>query len=764
MTAVDRVTFEVIRHRLWAINDDQGRMASRLFPAAEFADHGINSVLTTADGRGLYAGVHVPDHGSTLDAFVRRVLEAWPADQIRDGDVFFTNDPGWGALHCDDAMLAMPIFHSGRLAAWSGVITHAGDVSGLALADSGAAAQAGATAQGGSAGVVPFPAMKVAESFAIRQDAERAIALTGQLPARSALIMRGRVATLTVTHRRIVELIGEHGVDAFVAATDGILGYVQRVLRGRLAEIPDGWWLAQGYVDRDGPAGGIRPVRCRLIKSGEHLVFDLAGTAALASDPAVCARPAMEDAVIGAVLALLCYDLPWAVGAVRDIISIESPAVATGDADGAPQASEAATMSALCTQDVVASAFAKMLMCSRRHRSQVQATWAPGINGGQVFARTISDGLSVSHLPGSAGAGGGARSTGDGMDSAGTCGSAGSGFAGTEAIESHGPVLQVYRREVTDSGGPGRYRGGVSIECAIAAHQAMAPATFRWAASGVAAPAGRGLAGGLPGAAASNLVLRASDLRLRLAAGLTPTDPADVAADGADIPAARLPTELAEHDVVISVLGGGAGYGDPLRRDPAQVAADVTHGRVSPVMARAAYGVVLAGGEPDQPATDAARKEARERRLAQARPVARAANTGAADARAAYAGAANTSAAYTGAADARAADGEVLHPVADALEVVAAQGGPVIRCCVCHRSLGPCDQDYKLATVMRESPLTSASPLNRHCDLGRFVLREFFCPGCATCLVVDVQDRDEPVLEESAFTRNGDRRALSHRR
>ncbi|HEY3873123.1 MAG TPA: hypothetical protein VGM10_32505, partial [Actinocrinis sp.] len=76
----------------------------------------------------------------------------------------------------------------------------------------------------------------------------------------------------------------------------------------------------------------------------------------------------------------------------------------------------------------------------------------------------------------------------------------------------------------------------------------------------------------------------------------------------------------------------------------------------------------------------------------------------------------------------------------------------------------PYDQDYKQATVMRESPLTSASPLNRHCDLARFVLREFFCPGCATCLVVDVQDRDEPVLDESAFTLNGGQRAISHRR
>lgn len=93
---------------------------------------------------------------------------------------------------------------------------------------------------------------------------------------------------------------------------------------------------------------------------------------------------------------------------------------------------------------------------------------------------------------------------------------------------------------------------------------------------------------------------------------------------------------------------------------------------------------------------------------------------------------------------------------------MATPDGRVFRCSVCHCGLGRYDQDYKQATVMRESPLTSASPLNRHCDLSRFVLREFFCPGCATCLVVDVQDRDEPVLDESAFTPDGGQRALSH--
>ena len=730
MTAIDPVTFEVIRHRLWAINDDQGRVAARMSASPTVFDaYDFNSALITANGRGLYTGVYIMHHGSTLDGFVRRVLEAWPADQIREGDMFFTNDPWWGALHANDGILAAPIFHDGRLEAWSGVVMHDADVGGPVPSSF----VVGAPDRFGEAPL--FPAIKLVENFLIREDVERAILRNSRTPVDNALNMRARVTALTSTHRRINELIGDYGVTAFRAAADGILDYVERVLRSRLAEIPDGWWFAQGYLDHDGVSDSIYPIRCRIVKTGDHLLFDLTGTAPQAAGPINCARPAMEGAVVGVVLTFLCYDLPWSVGAVRNVISIESQEGTVNNATGAAAVSMASIMGTLSTQDVVASAFAKMLMCSPRYRSEAQATWTPGINSGRVIAPGPDGEPSISRMPDSFGGGGGARTIGDGIDSGGIFHSMGSRIANAEVVEGRGALLQVYRREVPDSGGPGRYRGGVSIEFAAVVHKAPGPASFNSTASGVAVPAGRGLAGGLPGAAASNQVLRESDLRQRMASGWTPTDPADVFAVRADVREAKSLTGLAPEDFVVSVLGGGAGYGDPLRRDPALVARDVVDGRVSPVMARSAYGVVLSDGTADEVATEEARAAARKLRLEQARPV----------------GADVTVQAVTG---------DVLHPVADAVEVVAAPDGRAYRCCICHCGLGPCDHDYKQATVMRESPLTSASPLNRHCDLTRFVLREFFCPGCATCLVVDVQDRSEPVLDESAFTPNGGQRDL----
>jgi acetone carboxylase gamma subunit len=90
----------------------------------------------------------------------------------------------------------------------------------------------------------------------------------------------------------------------------------------------------------------------------------------------------------------------------------------------------------------------------------------------------------------------------------------------------------------------------------------------------------------------------------------------------------------------------------------------------------------------------------------------------------------------------------VLHPVADTVEAVAADGRRLLRCTRCHHGLGEYTEDYKQGTVFTESPLTTLTPLNSLCQLDRYVLRQFYCPGCGTAVVTDVQDVSEDVRDE----------------
>jgi N-methylhydantoinase B len=721
--AVDPVTFEVIRHRLWAINDDQAMIAARLsgspvvYEALDF-----NAALMTGDGRGLYSGIYIIQHASTIDVFVRKVMEEWGTENMREGDMFFSNDPWWGALHANDGILATPIFWEGEIVSWAGIVMHDNDV-GSPVPGSFVV---GSEDRFGEAPI--FPPIKMAENFELRSDLERAYLRNHRTPELNALNLRARLASMRITHRRIHELIEQYGIEAFRASQEQIIDYVERVVRRRLANMPDGTWSDQIYHDHDGNNAELYPMRCAITKVGDRLVVDFTGTAKQAPGAVNCARPAMEGAVLGVFLTFLCYDLPWAVDAGRRVIEIVSEEGTINNAISPAGVSMASIMATLSTQDVVANAFAKMLMSSEELRNEAQACWSPGINcpvmagldrHGEPFAHVFMD---------CCGGGGGARTFGDGVDTGGILHSMSSTIPNVETTESRSPVLQVYRRERRDSGGHGRWRGGVGIEFGILPHKNPVPIVSVTLASGVSQPEGHGLSGGTPASVKSNIVHRASNVHELFANGQIPDSAELVRGAEVDVLQAKDHTVLADGDFLVTVVNGGGGYGDPLRRDPELVARDVRHGLVSADIARAVYGVVVDDGAADMAATDAAREEIRATRLRDGRPVVDVAG-----------GAATVD------------GGPVLHQVADTIEAVDAAGGRALRCTECHRRLGDYGADYKQATLVRELPITTTSELNATGRVDEIVLREFSCPGCGTAVAMDVQRREEPVLAESRF-------------
>ena len=718
LAGLDPVTFEVIRHRLWAINDDQGRMAARLSGSfIVFEGYDFNAALVTADGRGLYCGMYILQHGATIDEFVRRVLAEWPAERIREGDMFFTNDPWWGALHANDGILAMPIFWEGELVAWSGIAMHDEDV-GSPVPGSFVA---GAADRFGEAPL--FPGIKMVEGFAPRPDVLRAYLRNSRTSELNALNMRARVAALRTTYQRIRELIGEYGLAAFGAAQEGIIAYVERVLRSRLREIPDGSWFGQIYHDHDGTHDEIYRMCCRVTKRGDRLIIDLTGTSAQAPGPINCARPAMEGAVIGVILTFLCHDLPWAIGALRNVVEIVSEPGTLNNASDPAAVSMASVMGTLSTQDVVAHAFAKMLLASERHRDEAQANWSPGFGGGLFIAANPAGEPWVGALTDAFAGAGGARTFTDGIDSGGIFHSMGSRMSNAETVEARVPALLLYRRELCDGGGAGRFRGGAAVEFGSIPHKLpIDPGVCVTFAAGVRVPAGRGLSGGHPGAATSNVILRGTNVGELFAAGRMPSSIEEITAGSVEVQLPKMLTALGEGDFLLGLQASGAGYGDPLRRDPGLVARDVRDGLVSEPMALALYGVVLRDGEADDEATALERERARGARLAGAHVPADAASAGL-------------------------VGGVPVHPVCDTVEAVELDGDRRLRCSLCRHDLGGYADNPKRAAAMRELALTAINPHNDMC-LEAYVLREYYCPGCATCLATDVVARDEPILDE----------------
>jgi N-methylhydantoinase B len=296
-------------------------------------------------------------------------------------------------------------------------------------------------------------------------------------------------------------------------------------------------------------------------------------------------------------------------------------------------------------------------------------------------------------------------------------------MSNAETVEARVPALQIYRREMCDGAGAGRFRGGAAVEFASVPHKLpVDPGTCVTFAAGVRVPAGRGLSGGHPGAATSNTILRGANVGELFAAGRIPSSAAEISCASVEVQLPKMIRPLGEGEVLLGVQASGAGYGDPLRRDAGLVARDVREGLVSEAMARALYGVLLLEGEPDAQATARAREEIRRARLAQARPPA---DPG----RGTVEG------------------GVWLHPVCDTVEAVELDGRRLLRCTVCHHDLGGYSENPKRAAAMRELALAAVNPHNGMC-LEDYVIREYYCPGCASTLAADVVHRDEPMLDE----------------
>ena len=357
-----------------------------------------------------------------------------------------------------------------------------------------------------------------------------------------------------------------------------------------------------------------------------------------------------------------------------------------------------------------------MLSESEDFRDRVVPSWNVACNGNNIFGRDRTGRLVGSILSDHRGGGAGGRSYADGFD---FCGKATShlGFlSNVEAQEWKLPILYVFRRAMADSGGPGRWRGGMTAMAAVVAHKGSDMIWKSQNTAGSDQSNAAGIHGGYPGAGSQCSVVRGSKVWEQYTAG----------AVGLDLPALdgrveHLPSKsegrLGPDDVFAFHPPGGGGYGDPLDREPARVLDDVRNGAVTTEGARRHYAVVLRDGEIDVAATEALRGEHRRERL--------------------------------GGRDPSPEPGAGMnlvtrHVIGEYLEVAAGPetGSAVTRCRRCGTVLAEEGEDPWSDAARRQEPLSAAGPWLAQPfggDSPNFVLDEAVCPGCGTLL--DVSER-----------------------
>ena len=718
--STDPVTFEVLSHRLWSINDEQAMVAARVSGSpAIYEAYDFNCALLTPDGQGLFSGMYIIHHAVPIDILVRKVLEQWSLDEIHEGDMFFTNDPWSGALHANDGILVSPIFSEGEIVCWTGMVMHDQDVGGPVPGSSAP----GARDRYGEAPI--FTPIKMVENYEFRRDLEAAFLCNHRTPEANALGLRARLAALTITHRRIHEIIEEYGRDTFLALQEDILDYVEQVVRDRVRSIPDGVWEANSHLDH-GPHE-MYDIKCTLTKHDDGLTLDFAGTSPQAAAPVNCAYSGLQGGVYGNFLLSMFFDVPWAVGAAMRILEIKAEEGTIVNAKSPAPVSLASVLGTWAVQDVTAEAFGKMMMASESLWDEAQSVWNPGINATVVASMDAAGAPLVSPLMECMAGGSGARAFTDGLDTGGLQQSLSSTLPNVEAMEERLPVLYVYRKERMDSCGHGRFRGGLGLEYAVIAHKNPYPIDHVTHGSAISQPAAHGLSGGTPAPLQSNLLLRDAALDATFARGDVPQAEAEIEAAELVVVAGTGVTPVGDADCRISLVTGGGGYGDPVLREPASVERDVGRKRISVAVAREIYGVVIDDtGSWDAAATSRARAAIRADRLAAARPV-------------------------SSSTRARIEAAETLHRVADTVDAVSHDGMRSLRCTECHEHLAAYDEDYKTGCHVREVSLADLSGLNARGDDDRMVARQYVCPGCGTAVAFDIQQKSTPLMLGSSL-------------
>lgn len=618
MVDIDPVTFEVIWHRLLDTTEEMGIKYGRTSGSPMM--HGGNdasTVLTTATGELVAVGPYFTTQGHMLPPLIRAAMQRCADNPgIRPGDMFICNDPYLGATHQPDVATMAPIFHDGRLVAWSGASGHWLDIGG---SEPGSVSTTATTVFDEG---LRLPPMRIVEEGVVRTDLVQLIMNQVRDPL-TELDLKGQIVANWTAAERIQGLFHEYGAEVVLEVMGQGIGYVENGLRSRLRELPDGVWREVQYIDHDGQELNLRKIVATVTKRVDQLSIDFTGTDPQTPGFANCTFGGLRAGTLAAVSIVLGYDLIWNDGVTR-CVEIVAPDETCVTATYPYPVSGSTISTVILTLNTVFPALSKMLLASESYKQEAMANWC-GTSVSHIVSGRNDRGTMVvypenSHFA----AGGGARSDRDGVNTGGIIINTTASITSIESIETDYPVLNLFRRQLVDSGGAGRYRGGLSAEVAFTPYHAGSALESSFAGFGGAIPNALGIAGGLPGAAVRYIRYQDTTIPEALEQG-QPLPAERTQLDGQEM----LTPPFSPHKPVTTAMveyhswQAGGGFGDPLERDPDAVADDVAEERVSVAHAEAVYGVVLTPeGTPDVAATDAARAHVRQARLERSQPAA----------------------------------------------------------------------------------------------------------------------------------------------
>lgn len=266
---LDPLTYEVVRHRLWSVTEEMGEALKRMSGSPIVTDaNDFDFAICDELGQEVQVGLYNTMLAGAVDLAIYWTLRNRSRNPgIREGDMFLCNDP-WvgGGLHQNDVIVFQPVFHEGKLFAWTSAICHEPDLGGVGLGSFSPAAQDVFSE------ALPTPPIKVVKDFDLQDDVVDVWIRRSRVPMLVNLDLRAKVGSNTVGRKRLEEVISQYGADTVKAVMKRMMGDAESRLRAKLESIPDGSWSATGYQDQSHEGDrGLHKITVRTTKTGDHL-------------------------------------------------------------------------------------------------------------------------------------------------------------------------------------------------------------------------------------------------------------------------------------------------------------------------------------------------------------------------------------------------------------------------------------------------------------------------------------------------------------
>jgi N-methylhydantoinase B len=559
---IDAVKREVIANSLSLVAEEMGVAVVRS-SFSTLIQESVEASASVLDAKGRLLSVGretLPTHSASLRCGLRSVIEDFPLTTMESGDVYAMNDPFRGGVHSNDILVFRPVFVAGGPQYFTATLVH--------VADLGGAAAGGLPAKvtdtfGEGLVLPPVPLyMRGEENSAVM----RIIAHNSRTPANTIGDVRALVAGANVGAIRLEELLDRFGPKTVDVAIEALLDQSEALMMEALRRIPSGRYADEFCIDDDGSGDGRDyVVRATVDVSDGHVVVDFAGTSEQATGVINSAYSQSIAAAMFGIRGCVGLGLRLDEGTYRCIEVRLPPGSLVNPAS--PAACNGRMVTCTAAIEAIFSALAKA------DRSLAMA--ASGILHIYTMSGIDEPAGHWGYLGVSIG-GSGASFGADGPDASSTAmwGGGGRGFNDIEPIEARYPVLFESARLLPDSGGPGRWRGGVGTETRV---RVLEPAQVTVRADRVRRPP-PGLSGGQPGRAGGYLLWRNGRGIKRL-------------------PAKAMNVPLAAGDVFVMRTSGGGGVGDPRDRSRGCVVSDVMRGTVSLRGATSDYSVSISRTE-----------------------------------------------------------------------------------------------------------------------------------------------------------------------